>query len=86
MTDNIIRTETPYISKVAGGREMSIFPYQVHEVANLYNRISKINPSSIIEKEKEDPQDVVNISSEARKKQIFEQARSEVLERIKQVK
>jgi len=65
---------------------MSIFPYQVNEVVSLYNRISKINPSSIIEKEKEEPQDVVNISSEARKKQIFEQARSEVMVRIRQVK
>lgn len=86
MTDNSIRTEKLFVRKHAGGRKMSIFPYQVNEVVNLYNRVSKINPSSIIEKEKEDPQDVVNISSEARKKQIFEQARSEVMERIRQVK
>jgi|WetSurMetagenome_2_1015567.scaffolds.fasta_scaffold327540_2 hypothetical protein len=86
MTDNNIRTENLCVCKDAGGRKMSIFPYQVNEVVSLYNRISKINPSSIIEKEKEEPQDVVNISSEARKKQIFEQARSEVMVRIRQVK
>ncbi|HMK49216.1 MAG TPA: hypothetical protein VK435_04125 [Thermodesulfovibrionales bacterium] len=62
---------------------MSIFPYQVSEVVGLYNRISKINPTTIIEKEREDPQDVVNISTEARKRQVFEQARSEVMERIR---
>ncbi len=62
---------------------MSIFPYQIGEVVNLYSRISKINPSNIIEKEHEEPQDIVNISSEARKKQIFEKAKNEVINRIK---
>lgn len=62
---------------------MSIFPYQIGEIVNLYNRISKINPSTIIEKENEEPQDVVNISSEAKKKQILEKARNEVMDRIK---
>jgi hypothetical protein len=62
---------------------MSIFTYQVNEVAGVSSRISKINPATIIEKEREDPQDVVNISTEARKRQIFGQARSEVMERIR---
>ncbi len=62
---------------------MSIFPYQIGGIVNLYNRISKINPATIVEKENEEPQDVVNISSEARKKQILEKARNEVMERIK---
>jgi len=62
MTDNSIRTEKAISTQTcrrqeqdAGGRKMSIFPYQVNEVVNLYSRVSKINPSSIIEKEKEDP-------------------------------
>lgn len=62
---------------------MSIFPFQFSEVASLYNRISKLNSSTIIEKEKEEPQDIVNISSEARKKQVVEQARTEVMKSIR---
>jgi hypothetical protein len=62
---------------------MSVFPFQINEVVRLYNRVSKLNPSAILEKERGEPQDVVNISVEAKKKQILEKARSEVLERIR---
>jgi hypothetical protein len=62
---------------------MSVFPFQMNEVVRLYNRVSKLNPSTILEKERGEPQDVVNISTEAKKKQILEKARSEVLERIR---
>lgn len=62
---------------------MSILPFQISEVASLYNRVSKLNLSTILEKERGEPQEVVNISSEAKKKQILEKARSEVLERIR---
>ncbi len=65
---------------------MSIFPFQFSEVVSLYNRVSKLNPSSLIEKEQAEPQDVVNISSDARKKQIIEQARGEVIKRIKRTR
>jgi hypothetical protein len=66
--------------------EMSIFPFQFSEAASLFNRVSKLNPSAVIEKEQAGPQDVVNISSEAKKRQIIEQARSEVIERIRQTR
>ena len=62
---------------------MSIFPFQMNEVVRLYNRVSNLNPSIILEKERGEPQDVVNISAEAKKKQVIEKARSEVLERIR---
>jgi len=63
--------------------KMSIFPFQINEVVRLYDRVSKLNPSTILEKEQEEPQDIVNISAEARKKQILEKARSQVIERIR---
>ena len=62
---------------------MSIFPFQINEVVRLYDRVSKLNPSTILEKEQEEPQDIVNISAEERKKQILEKARSQVIERIR---
>lgn len=66
---------------------MTIAPFQTNEVIQLYNRISKLKPSMILDKEEQpEPQDVVKISAEAKKKQILEQARSEVLERIRETK
>ncbi len=62
---------------------MSILPFQTGEVASIYNRISKLNSLSILEKEKEEPQDVVDISSEARKRQVIEQAKTEILKTIR---
>lgn len=64
---------------------MTIAPFQTNEVMQLYNRISKLKPSMILDKEAE-PEDVVKISAEAKKKQILEQTRSEVLERIRDTK
>jgi hypothetical protein len=66
---------------------MTIALFQTNEVMQLYNRISKLKPSMILDKEEQpEPQDVVKISAEAKKKQILEQARSEVLERIRETK
>ena len=66
---------------------MAVVPFQTHEVIQLYNRISKLKPSMILDKDEQvEPQDVVVISAEAKKKQILEQARSEVMERIRETK
>lgn len=63
---------------------MTVAPFQTNEVIQFYNRISKLKPSMILDKDEQaEPQDVVVISAEAKKKQIREQARSEVLERIR---
>lgn len=62
---------------------MTILPFQINEGMSLYNRVAKIKPSSILETEKEEPMDRVNISSEATKKQVLSQTRNEVLERIR---
>ncbi len=65
---------------------MTIFPFQFNEVMQVYNRISKLKPSVLLEKGNEEPRDIVNISDDAKKRQMLEQARSEVLERIRDVK
>ncbi len=65
---------------------MMVFPFQLQEVSHLYNRLSKLKPSAIIEKEQSEPQDVVHISAEAKKRQILDQARTEVLEQIRKTR
>jgi hypothetical protein len=53
---------------------------------HLYNRVSKLKPSTILEKELGEPKDVVNISAEGKKRQILDQARNEVLDQIRKTK
>ncbi len=65
---------------------MTVLPFQINEVMHLYNRVSKLKPSTILEREQHQAQDIVNISPEAKKRQILEQARTEVLERIRDTK
>ena len=65
---------------------MMVFPFPLQEVSHLYNRLSKLKPSAIIEKEQSEPQDVVHISAEAKKRQILDQARTEVLEQIRKTR
>jgi len=65
---------------------MTVFSFQINEVVQLYNRVAKLKPSTILEKEHEGPQDMVSISAEGKKKQILAQAKSEVLERIRDKK
>jgi hypothetical protein len=64
---------------------MTIFPFQINEVMHLYNKVSKIKPSIILEKEPEEPSDLVQISAEAKKKQVLDLARNEVLKKIREV-
>jgi uncharacterized protein YabN with tetrapyrrole methylase and pyrophosphatase domain len=65
---------------------MTVFPFQINEVMHLYNRLSKLKPSTILEKDQEEPQDVVQISAEAKKRQVIDQARSEVMEHIRKTR
>jgi hypothetical protein len=65
---------------------MTALPFQVNEVMHLFNRLSKLKPSAILEKDQGEPQDVVNISAEAKKRQIMDQARTEVLEQIRKTR
>jgi hypothetical protein len=63
---------------------MTINPFQINGVANVYNKFLKQRINQVIEKEIEEPQDVVSISAEAKKKNIIEQAKEEVLKTIKE--
>ena len=67
---------------------MTIFPNQIGEVMHLYNRVSKMKPSTLLatESDSRGSKDMVSISEEAKKQQIFSQAKSEVLERIRDAK
>jgi len=62
---------------------MTVFFFQTNEVMQLYNRLSKLKPSTILEKDPEEPQDVVNISAEGKKRQVLDQTRTEVLDHIR---
>jgi hypothetical protein len=64
---------------------MTINPFHINGVANVYNKFLKQRINNILEKEqREEPQDVVSISAEAKKRIIIEQAKEEVLKTIKE--
>jgi uncharacterized protein YlzI (FlbEa/FlbD family) len=63
---------------------MTIYPFQLYEVMHLYNRVSKVRNPATIDREEQEPQDIVNISSEAKKKQIIEETKKEVLNKIRE--
>ena len=65
---------------------MTVTPFQIYEAMHLYNRLSKLKPSAILEKERGEPRDVVNVSAEAKKRQILDQARTEVLDHIRRAR
>lgn len=65
---------------------MTLFQINIDNMLQLYNRFSKLKPSALMQEElpeQAETRDIVNISSEGKKKQIIDQARKEVLERIK---
>lgn len=66
--------------------QMSFFPFHINEVVHAYGKTSKLKPSSLLDREQVEPQDIIVISAEAKKKQILEEAKNEVLERIRGVK
>lgn len=61
---------------------MTVFPFQIGEVASLYHRVLKTRPQ-IAESENPELKDVVTISAEAKRQKILEAAQSAVLSRIK---
>lgn len=66
---------------------MTIFPNQISEVMHLYNRVAKMKPSTLLERDSgSGPRDMVSISEEAKKRQILSQTKSEVLEKIRDAK
>lgn len=65
---------------------MTVTPFQISEAMHLYTRLAKLKPSTILEKEPSGPMDIVNVSAEAKKRQILDQARTEVMDKIRQAK
>ncbi len=66
---------------------MAILPFPTEKVMHLNNRLSKIKPSTILNTtEPGSPKTIVDISAEGKKQQILDQARTEVLENIRQSK
>ncbi len=64
---------------------MTINPFQINGVANVYNKFLKQRVNNLLEKEqKEEPKDIVSISAEAKKRSIIDQAKEEVLKTIKE--
>lgn len=64
---------------------MTINPFQINGVANVYNKFLKQRINNLVESEqKEEPKDVVSISAEAKKRSIIDQAKEEVLKTIKE--
>jgi hypothetical protein len=62
---------------------MSTLPIHMHEVIRFYERVNKLKPASLEDRTRILGPDLLNISSEAKKRLVREQARYEVLEKIK---
>ncbi|MBA4394132.1 MAG: hypothetical protein C0407_11315, partial [Desulfobacca sp.] len=62
---------------------MSTIPVHFHEVIRFYERVNKLKPASLSDRLRSNNQDLINISAEAKKKLVFDQARNEVLEKLK---
>jgi hypothetical protein len=66
-----------------GGKGMSTLPVQIHEVIRFYDRVNKLKPDRAEDRAQTGGPDMLNISAEAKKRFVRDQARSAVLERIK---
>jgi hypothetical protein len=62
---------------------MSTIPVHFLEVIRFYERVNKLKPSLLADRLRSNSQDLINISAEAKKKLVLDQARNEVLEKIK---
>ena len=61
---------------------MTVFPFQIGEVTNLYHRVLKSRDLSV-ETETAELKDVVTLSAEAKRQKILEETKNAVLSRIK---
>jgi hypothetical protein len=65
---------------------MTITPIHLFEITQNHRGVSKLRELKILEREEGDHQTIVHISTVAKKRQVLEQARSEVLEKIRSTK
>jgi hypothetical protein len=54
-----------------------------HEVIRFYKRVNRLEPASPVDPGRINSHSFIDISAEAKKKNVLELARDEVLERIK---
>ncbi len=63
---------------------MSISPTLIYNIVQIYKRVSNLSLSEKKETEEEvDRRDIVNISSEAKRRHLLEETKKEVLQKIK---
>lgn len=62
---------------------MSTIPIHFHDVFRVYERVTKLKTSAQEDRGRSGSRDLINISSEAKKRFVIAQAQSEVLEKIK---
>ena len=64
-----------------GGR-MAIFPLKAGEISTLYNRVLKVR-SFAPEPDDADPRSGLAISTDAKRKKVFEEAKHAVIDKIR---
>jgi len=67
--------------------KMTVLPSQIHSMIKLYTKFSRDEKNPFEQPEVNlisEPEDRVQISTEAKKKQIQEQAKTEVMKKIKE--
>ncbi len=66
---------------------MTILPSQINDMLRLYSRVSTTNSSSSddVFPPVKDAEEVVDISTEAKKQQIQDQTKMEVMKKIKEI-
>lgn len=65
---------------------MTINPFSIQQAGSVYLKNLKLKPSQMLEKEGvEEPQDLVSISAEAKKKQLLAEVKNEVIEKAKSI-
>lgn len=63
---------------------MTINPFNLNQIGNVYVKNSKLKTAHFIEKDnQEEPQDMVTISAEAKKKMLLAEVKNEVINNIK---
>jgi hypothetical protein len=62
---------------------MCTIPVHFYEVIRFYERINKIKPAAQSDRGQSNNSDFLNISAEAKKRLVREQAGNEVLEKIR---
>jgi len=65
---------------------MTILPSQINDVLRIYTKISRVSPirDDAANPDVSETEDIVSISAEAKRKQVLEQTKQNVLEKIRE--